>query len=866
MDKFHNLIEKSRRKLCEGIEIPYRKIEGEGGCGVVGLLSSCKIEGKYLLKSLEQMRNRGNGKGGGIAAFGLDSECMGVSEEELEKYYILQVAYLDENSIIPVERFINKNFDIHKSYTLQGLNNYKDLNLEIKPPLVYRYFIKPREEILLKFIEENGLKGFNINKIEDEFIYQKSFLLNKTFYKSGEEQRAFVLSSGKNMIVLKIVGYGDDVINYYNLKDFRAHLWIGHHRYPTKGKVWHPGGAHPFSILNHALVHNGDFSNYTAIVNYLRERNMYPLFLTDTEVAILLFDLWYRQYEYPVEYLLEAMAPTTERDFYLLSEEKQEIYKEIQISHVAASPDGPWFFIIGGNNVYKKQFELFGITDTSMLRPQVFSILKDKIDIGIIASERQGINAILRELKRDGKITSSFADLYWNARGGSHTDGGAYIFSLNYETGEMKFEDKFGKRVELEEREFFERVYKGNPRVEVIIPDKKENIRIEKIISYMKECIERGEARGFFNYLSREIKYLSYMEFFSLLKELEEISLIDDIYKRFSIEVLTYLNDMDYDPGEKKRSSLIDLVEESLNRIFLKASPLYNLVDYSLRNKIKEPRDREGILVINSIDFPPDGDESLARFLVKAYRIGWRKFIVFNLRGHRFIGCGFGENSRGVRIDCYGDIGDYAGSGIDGLELFIHSSGQDQFLNIIKSGKVVIYGDVGQTFMYGAKGGGVFVKGNAAGRPLINAVGNPKVVINGTCLDYLAESFMAGDPLNGGGFCILNGISFKDGEIIDLEEVYPGSNLLSLASGGAIYIRDPDRNVEENQLHGGKIEKIEEKDWQIIKPLLEENEMLFNIPVDRLLRKRGVKKVPEEIYIKIMPKKVKEVFKNEGTN
>jgi len=48
--------------------------------------------------------------------------------------------------------------------------------------------------------------------------------------------------------------------------------------------------------------------------------------------------------------------------------------------------------------------------------------------------------------------------------------------------------------------------------------------------------------------------------------------------------------------------------------------------------------------------------------------------------------------------------------------------------------------------------------GSVAGRPLINAVGKPRAVINGTCLDYLAESFMAGDPLDGGGFVILNGV------------------------------------------------------------------------------------------------------------
>ena len=57
------------------------------------------------------------------------------------------------------------------------------------------------------------------------------------------------------------------------------------------------------------------------------------------------------------------------------------------------------------------------------------------------------------------------------------------------------------------------------------------------------------------------------------------------------------------------------------------------------------------------------------------------------------------------------------GSGIDGLEITVHGNAQDQFGQIIKRGKMVIHGDVGQTFMYGAKGGVVYVLGNAAGRP-----------------------------------------------------------------------------------------------------------------------------------------------------
>ena len=65
----------------------------------------------------------------------------------------------------------------------------------------------------------------------------------------------------------------------------------------------------------------------------------------------------------------------------------------------------------------------------------------------------------------------------------------------------------------------------------------------------------------------------------------------------------------------------------------------------------------------------------------------------------------------------------------------------------------------------------------AAGRPLINSVGRPKVVINGTCLDFLAESFMAGDPHQGGGFVVLNGVQLdEEGRLVALPEPYPGGN------------------------------------------------------------------------------------------
>jgi len=42
---------------------------------------------------------------------------------------------------------------------------------------------------------------------------------------------------------------------------------------------------------------------------------------------------------------------------------------------------------------------------------------------------------------------------------------------------------------------------------------------------------------------------------------------------------------------------------------------------------------------------------------------------------------------------------------MDGAELYVHGNGQDQLRQILKNGKLVVFGDVGQTFMYGAKRG-----------------------------------------------------------------------------------------------------------------------------------------------------------------
>jgi hypothetical protein len=136
-----------------------------------------------------------------------------------------------------------------------------------------------------------------------------------------------------------------------------------------------------------------------------------------------------------LEITLEAMAPTTEYDFSTLPPDKQALYRTVQRTHIHASPDGPWFFILARSIEDRDmdRFELLGITDTSMLRPQVFALFENgEAQIGLIASERQAINAFLRSLAGEDPRYQPFADRYWAARGGSHTDGGAFRFAVEH--------------------------------------------------------------------------------------------------------------------------------------------------------------------------------------------------------------------------------------------------------------------------------------------------------------------------------------------------------------------------------------------------------------------------------------------------
>lgn len=815
----------------------------EGGCGVVGLACEIPVAGRHLFDSLEQMRNRGNGKGGGVAMVGLDPAHFSTTKQVLEECFLIAVAYVNEGHREAVEsKYIHPVFDIDHIHEISTLDSWQeDLSaLEVRPPNVVCYFVKPTKQGVEAMLAESGLNESDFvdeDALHQEYVYRNTHKLNVEFYAEDGRADAFVLSHGRDMIILKIVGYAEDVIKYYCLDDVTAHVWIGHHRYPTRGRVTHPGGAHPFGQgVDVALVHNGDFSNYVSVKDYLAQRGMEPLFFTDTEVAALAFDLHHRVYGYPMEYLIESLAPTSELDFVMLPDQKQQVYEQIQRTHIHGSPDGPWFFIIA-QTAAKDHHRLIGITDTSMLRPQVFSYQRGEVGIAFCGSEKQVIDAVLDSLSKEDKRFWRHCDKYWNARGGSYTDGGAFLFDVQkQEDGsfELSMSDKFGKLVDTHPSKDFAFVEAGSESGVVFA--------------------ENSTAMAIYEHAVEALQSQDWPTAAAMINEIAQMP------RKLAIESLQLMLDRVYPTGELRRSRWLDVVEDALIGILIatKSNPCQDYIGQMTPGHRPQPEHANQAIIVDARPFPIEGTESLARELVALYQGGWRNFHVIECRGHRFIGNGFGPETFGVCIDVYGSAGDYLGSGNDGMTIHMHGNGQDQIAQIHKSGDLVVHGDVGQCYGYGAKGGRLFVLGNAAGRPMINSVGSPKLVINGTALDYLAESFMAGDPLEGGGFVIINAMQFdENGGLEELNTPYPGGNLFSLSSGGAIYVRDPHSRLSPSQLNGGDFTDLTQADWEVVEPMLIANEEHFGIPMASLLTVEGEVRAPSEVYRKIIPLKNK---------
>ena len=73
-------------------------------------------------------------------------------------------------------------------------------------------------ELSNSFLPPHGVPPTE-REMEDEFVFQVSIKINTEFYAGERGTLAFILSHGRNLLVLKMVGYADDVIRYYATQD-----------------------------------------------------------------------------------------------------------------------------------------------------------------------------------------------------------------------------------------------------------------------------------------------------------------------------------------------------------------------------------------------------------------------------------------------------------------------------------------------------------------------------------------------------------------------------------------------------------------------------------------------------------------------
>ena len=111
------------------------------------------------------------------------------------------------------------------------------------------------------------------------------------------------------------------------------------------------------------------------------------------------------------------------------------------------------------------------------------------------------------------------------------------------------------------------------------------------------------------------------------------------------------------------------------------------------------------------------------------------------------------------------------------------------------------------------------------------------------------------------------GLQFDDqGRAVPQPLAYPGSNLFSLASGGALFVRDPHHTLVEEQLNGGEFAELTDADWHLIRPYLEKNEEYFGISIEKdLLTVDGCLRPPREVYRKVRAVKLDVLAKHDDT-
>ena len=351
------------------------KIEGQiripSGCAISAAISKDgnKMSGEMIINSMKPMHDRSNGLGGGFAGYGI--------YPEYKDFYAFHMFFDSRDTRKKCEAFLKECFEIVKSEIIptRKIPTIKD------EPIIWRYFVAPLNSVLVSLQSE-----------EKDFVAKTVMKIN------AEMPGAYVFSSGKNMGAFKAVGFPEDVGVFYKLEEYEGYSWTAHGRYPTNTPGWW-GGAHPFTLLDYSVVHNGEISSYDANRRFIEMFGYKCTLQTDTEVITYIMDYLLRVQGLTLGEAASVIAApfwstiVAKTD---LDDRKKHTYLRTMFPSLLIT--GPFSIVLG--------FEdgLMALNDRLKLRSMVVGEKDDKV---FIASEEAAI-----------RTTEPYAENIWSPAGG----------------------------------------------------------------------------------------------------------------------------------------------------------------------------------------------------------------------------------------------------------------------------------------------------------------------------------------------------------------------------------------------------------------------------------------------------------------
>ncbi len=338
------------------------KLEGQvripSGCAIAAVISKegNRMSGEKIYKAMKPMHDRSNGLGGGFAGYGI--------YPEYKEFYALHMFFDSRTTRKDCEAFLKERFEIVQSEHIPT----RTIPAITDEPIIWRYFVDPLKSLL---------KSMQLD--EKEFVARTVMKINT------EMKGAYVFSSGKNMGSFKAVGYPEDVGVFYKLEEYEGYSWTAHGRYPTNTPGWW-GGAHPFTLLDWSVVHNGEISSYDANRRFIEMFGYKCTLQTDTEVITYIMDYLIRRQGLTLSEAASVVAApfwSTIDDKTDMNDKEKHIFLRTMFPSLLIT--GPFSIVLGFDG------GLMALNDRLKLRSMVVGEKDDKV---YIASEEAAIRTM----------------------------------------------------------------------------------------------------------------------------------------------------------------------------------------------------------------------------------------------------------------------------------------------------------------------------------------------------------------------------------------------------------------------------------------------------------------------------------------